>query len=111
MGVALEQAQAGWLKESDRVSAELRDMRRQVQRAADGQATDWERRLAEAVDSVQRRLDDLEGKAHSAKAGTGLVEDRVAELARLQEAALGEAEARLKRQVDDVQAMQGGKLA
>jgi len=111
MGVALEQAQAAWVKDSDRATGELREMRRQVDRGMNSEARGWERRLAEAVDSLQRRIDDLEGKAHSVKAGTTTVEDRVAELVRSQDSALGEAEGRLKRQVEDVQAMQAGKLA
>jgi hypothetical protein len=111
MGVALEQAQAAWLKESERISNDLREMRRQAQRTSDGDARDWERRLAEAVDNLQRRMDDIDGKAHSARSGTGAVEDRVTELARVQLSSLGEAEAKSKRQVEDVQAMLAGKLA
>mmetsp|Transcript_79996 Transcript_79996/g.124752 ORF Transcript_79996/g.124752 Transcript_79996/m.124752 type:complete len:1771 (+) Transcript_79996:28-5340(+) len=111
MGIAIEQAQAAWLKESERMNTELRDIRRKADRAVDGEARGWERRLAEAVDSLQRRLDDIESKTHSTKATTGAVEDRLAELARAQENSIGEAEARLRRQVDDLQAIQSGKLS
>jgi len=110
LGSALEQAQAAWVKESDRFNSEIREMRRQADRAVDGSTREGERRLAEAVDALHRRLDDLEGKT-TGKVGLGAVEDRIKEMARTQEAALADVRARLKQQVDDLQGMQGGKLA
>eukprot|EP00928_Gymnodinium_smaydae_P048252 TRINITY_DN3224_c0_g1_i1.p1 TRINITY_DN3224_c0_g1~~TRINITY_DN3224_c0_g1_i1.p1 ORF type:complete len:1847 (-),score=578.76 TRINITY_DN3224_c0_g1_i1:73-5613(-) len=110
LGLALEKAQESWVRQSERLTTELRDTRRQVESALSADSRGHERRLAEAVDAMQRKLDEMEPHVLSAKGNASAVDERVSELVRGRDAELMEAESRLKRLVADVQAMALGKI-
>jgi hypothetical protein len=110
LGVALEKAQSSWLKDSERVTTELRDARHQLETIFNSEMRNQERRVAEAMDSSMRRLDELEPRVTAAKSHAVAAEERINELQRVREAEISEAEARLKRHIADTQALLVGKI-
>mmetsp|Transcript_39807 Transcript_39807/g.93771 ORF Transcript_39807/g.93771 Transcript_39807/m.93771 type:complete len:1965 (+) Transcript_39807:164-6058(+) len=111
MGSALEKAQADWIQDSSRLSEILKEIKQQLSATLDGEARGWERRLAEAVDGVMRRLEDLESRAAAIKVSAASLDEKVTELSRTHEGDVKELEARLKRDISDLDAMQTGKLS
>ncbi|CAK0864421.1 unnamed protein product, partial [Prorocentrum cordatum] len=79
LGQALEAAQAGWIKETGELGAELKELRRL---ASGDQARGSERQLAQALAGPQRRAEEAEAKAALAAALSA--EESVARLARAQ---------------------------
>jgi len=86
-------------------------MHQALDRSVDGEARGWERRLAEAVDTTQRRLDDLDSRCNVVRAALSAAEDRISETARAGEAELKETESYMRRQVADLQTMLAGKIS
>eukprot|EP00440_Ansanella_granifera_P031476 gb/GFBE01034172.1/.p1 GENE.gb/GFBE01034172.1/~~gb/GFBE01034172.1/.p1 ORF type:complete len:1704 (+),score=596.65 gb/GFBE01034172.1/:1-5112(+) len=110
LGVALEKAQAAWIKESSRFAADLLDAKRELGIEVEGEARGLDRRLHDGLDQAQRRLDDLERKVNAAKTELTSVGERVDANARAQGADLRDAESRLQRQFNDLSTLQASRV-
>jgi len=110
LGVALEKAQAAWIKESTRLATELQEAKKEFDRGLDGESRGFERRLAEGLDVAQRRLDDVERKVQESKIELKSADERLEQQAKTVTAEVRDAEGRLQRQVADLQTMQASRV-
>eukprot|EP00930_Biecheleria_cincta_P017538 TRINITY_DN13915_c0_g1_i3.p1 TRINITY_DN13915_c0_g1~~TRINITY_DN13915_c0_g1_i3.p1 ORF type:complete len:1457 (+),score=511.02 TRINITY_DN13915_c0_g1_i3:83-4453(+) len=110
LGLALEKAQGTWIKDSAKLAQEFSDVKRDVQQLVDGEARAFEKRLAEGLDTAQRRLDEVERKADATRSQLGSAEERIDLQARAQSADLQNSEGRMMRQLSDLQTIQAGRL-
>ncbi|CAL1143804.1 unnamed protein product, partial [Cladocopium goreaui] len=118
LGLALEKAQAAWLRDSAKLSQEIHEAKRDFSIEMDGETRGVARRLADGLEAQQKLADELERKLALAKTELGSVLERLDSTARAQQQELSplarprferDAEGRLMRQVNDVQTIQGGR--
>lgn len=109
LGLALEKAQAAWLRDSAKLSQEIHEAKRDFSIEMDGETRGVARRLADGLEAQQKLADELERKLALAKTELGSVLERLDSTARAQQQELRDAEGRLMRQVNDVQTIQGGR--
>eukprot|EP00435_Cladocopium_sp_Y103_P052551 s1209_g16.t1 len=109
LGLALEKAQAAWLRDSAKLSQEIHEAKRDFSIEMDGETRGVARRLADGLEAQQKLADELERKLAVAKTELGSVLERLDSTARAQQQELRDAEGRLMRQVNDVQTIQGGR--
>lgn len=111
IGMAVEKAQAQWLKDSERIAGELSNLRRDVDSQSLQEGRGWERRLAESLDAAQRRLEEQESRVAQLKTQSADLEVQVANLGHAREADRNAIETQLRRRIDEVVALQAEKLS
>ncbi|CAK9014209.1 unnamed protein product [Durusdinium trenchii] len=132
LGLALEKAQAAWLKDSAKLSEEIHEAKRDFSIEMDGETRGVARRLADGLEAQQRSIDELGRKINGQKAlvgarvrvaeGNGMamvemrlgteltsVAERLDSSQRAQQQELRDAEGRMMRQLNDVQTIQSGR--
>jgi len=109
LGLALEKAQAAWLRDSAKLSEEIHEAKRDFSIEMDGETRGVARRLADGLETQQRQMDELDRKLGANKTELGSVLERLDSTARSQQQELRDAEGRLMRQINDVQTIQGGR--
>jgi len=111
LGLALEKAQASWIKESAKLSDQIHEAKRDFSIDLDGETKGVARRLSDGLEAAQRQIDDLDRKILAAQTNLNAVSERVDSSARAQNTELRDSEGRVMRQVSDVQTIQTGKTA
>lgn len=106
LGLALEKAQAVWLRDSAKLSEEIHEAKRDWSIEMDGETRGVARRLALGLEEQRRQMDDLDRKIVAAKVELGGFGERLEACARAQQQELRDSEARGQRQMNDVQTMQ-----
>ncbi|CAE7334789.1 Ank2 [Symbiodinium natans] len=109
LGLALEKAQASWIKESAKLADQIHEAKRDFSIDLDGETKGVARRLADGLEVAQRQIDDLDRKILAAQGNLSAVSERLESAARAQNSELRDSEGRVMRQVSDVQTIQTGK--
>ncbi|CAK9083284.1 Ankyrin-2, partial [Durusdinium trenchii] len=109
LGLALEKAQAAWLKDSAKLSEEIHEAKRDFSIEMDGETRGVARRLADGLEAQQRSIDELGRKINGQKTELTSVAERLDSSQRAQQQELRDAEGRMMRQLNDVQTIQSGR--
>eukprot|EP00746_Dinoflagellata_sp_MGD_P124146 gnl/MRDRNA2_/MRDRNA2_58730_c0_seq1.p1 gnl/MRDRNA2_/MRDRNA2_58730_c0~~gnl/MRDRNA2_/MRDRNA2_58730_c0_seq1.p1 ORF type:complete len:1706 (+),score=583.27 gnl/MRDRNA2_/MRDRNA2_58730_c0_seq1:393-5120(+) len=110
MGKAIEEVQSQWLKESERLTAGLRDVQKSSGGAIEVEVRQMDRKLEENTEDLRRRLEELSGATGALRTAQHSCEMRIAEAASTHAVQLKDIEERQKRQVQDMQQLQNRQV-